>query len=103
MLKFIIPFFMTMSVAWGQENTAQEKLNLLMCDASEYRFDEVTLECIYCAHGLQYDDKQKCVGTPNVLGKCNANHHYHAATQECMFCAQGYAFNEISRSCEKKK
>lgn len=103
MLKFIIPLFMTMTIAWAQEKSVSEELNLLMCGESEYRFDETSKECIYCAHGLQYDKTQKCIGIPDVLGKCNSNHHYHAATQECMFCAQSYMFNEVSRKCEMKK
>lgn len=102
MLKFAAVIAM-MSTAWAQGNQPPEKVNLDMCGSSDYRFDLASKECVYCAHGLHYTEDLKCIGTPNVLGKCYGGHHYHAATEECMFCAKGYGFNEKSRRCEVKK
>ena len=101
MWKWTVPFFMTITAVGAQESLLQEELSLFMCGEASYRFDGSSKECVYCAHGLHYDGDQKCVGTPDLLGKCKAGHHYHAATQECMFCAQGFAFNQTSRGCEK--
>ena len=107
MLKFIAVFLMLPTVVWGQNAQSQESINLQMCGAKQYRFNEFSKECIYCAHGFKYDANLKCVGTPDVLGKCYGGysepHHYHAATNECMFCANGYVFSETSRVCEQKK
>jgi hypothetical protein len=99
MLKYTIPFLMIITAVCAQKNVSQDEINLRMCGEANYSFDESSKECVYCAHGLKYNEKQKCVGTPDVLGKCYGDHHYHAATQECMFCALGYTFNETSRQC----
>ena len=101
MLKYLAILLVMVAPIWAQNN--QEKINLDLCGSSDYRFDQASHECIYCAHGLHYDKDLKCVGTPDVLGKCYGDHHYHAATEECMFCAKGYGFNETSRTCENGK
>ncbi len=103
MLKIISFSLILTTTTYVHASQSQEEINQKMCGSTEYRFDSFSKECIYCAHGLKYDDNLKCIGTPDVLGKCYADHHYHAATQECMFCALGYNFNETSRKCGKEK
>lgn len=100
MLRFTTLFLIFTTVAWAQGTRSQEAASLKMCGESKARFDQALNECIYCANGFKYNDALKCVGTPDVLGKCIGNDHYHAATNECMFCATGYTFNEKSRTCE---
>ena len=103
MLKAISFFLIVTTMIDAHASQSREEINLEKCGSTEYRFDSSSKECVYCAQGLQYDDNLKCVGIPDVLGKCYGDHHYHAATQECMFCAVGYHFNETSRLCEGKK
>ncbi len=103
MLKFTLFFLVMITAAYAQKGVSPSEVNLQMCGEANYRFDDRSKECIYCAHGLKYDKNQKCVGIPDVLGKCFANHYYQAKTQECTFCALGNIFNKTSRKCEKEK
>jgi len=101
MLKFITVFCLLMGTACAQNDVSREFMALEMCQSSEHRYDEATQECIYCAHGLQYDQSgQECEGKLNWLGKCYGEDHYHAATRECMYCAIEHEFNEETRRCE---
>lgn len=80
------------------------KADNIPCRLGDHRFAPQSFTCIYCAHGLTYDPTTlQCKGTPNVIGKCFGEDHYHARTQECMYCAKGYHFNESSRKCEKDR
>ena len=105
--KAIIVFFILYSgvnAQGGHQSEAdkfyEEEMSLDMCRSLDHRFDSAVSECVYCAQGLHYDqDKSQCVGTPDVLGKCFGNDHYHAKTQECMYCALGYSFHEDIREC----
>ncbi|OJW47566.1 MAG: hypothetical protein BGO67_04260 [Alphaproteobacteria bacterium 41-28] len=103
MLKFLFPFLMMVGSAYAHKCASPDELNLKMCGTPHKCFDEPSKECIYCAHGLHTNADGKCVGTPDVLGKCYGEDHYHAATQECMVCALKHAFNETSRKCELQK
>ncbi len=101
MLRFAIGFLMMATSVSAQNRLSQEELNLQMCGESNFNFDSSLNKCSYCAHGLKYNQNNTCVGTPDVIGKCFGEDHYHAATQECHKCALGSAFNETSRQCEK--
>jgi hypothetical protein len=101
MLKFTISFLMMITAVCAQKGLSQDEINLRMCGEVNFNFNRELKNCSYCAHGLKYDQTRKCVGTPDVLGKCYGDHHYHAATQECMFCAKEATFDETSRTCEK--
>lgn len=84
--------------------TTMLKANNAPCRLENHRFDPESFTCIYCAHGLTYDrETLQCKGTPDVIGKCFGEDHYHARTQECMYCAKGYHFKESSRKCEKER
>ena len=104
MLKFASVFLMMSTTLGAIGVQASERVNLKMCGRLDHRYDELSHECIYCAHGFLFDNKTaKCQGTPDVIGKCNANDHYHASTNECMYCVEGYVFDEKLRGCQKKK
>lgn len=82
------------------EKNYEEEMSLEMCRSLDHRFESDSNECIYCAHGLSYNlETLQCVGTPDVIGKCFGDDHYHAKTQECMYCAQKYIFNDDIKGC----
>ena len=104
MLKFATVFLIMTTALWAQDAQTPEQVTLKMCGRLDHRYDELSHECIYCAHGFLFDNKTAtCKGTPDVIGKCNANDHYHAATNECMYCVVGYVFDEKLRGYQKKK
>lgn len=101
MLKVFCLFCMMIGVAMAQNEVMVEFLSFDMCQSPDHRFDEVSKECIYCAHGTKYNPGSvQCEGMLSWLGKCFGEDHYHAATKECMYCAEGYAFSEETRQCE---
>ncbi len=112
MLKYAAILLSMTSIAWAEaDKQTQEQseqfdleMNLEMCRSMEHRFDPATNQCVYCAHGLQYvKELSVCKGTPDAIGKCYGDDHYHAATQECMYCAKGYTFNEDIRACTENQ
>ena len=102
MQKFAIVFLMMAASATAQTVLSQDEVNRKKCGKPNFHFNPNLKNCSYCAHGLEYDNTHTCVGTPDVIGKCFGEHHYHALTQECHFCSLGYTFNETSRLCETK-
>lgn len=102
MFRFATVFILFITAVTAEE--LQHEGSLEMCRSLNHRFDTSLDECIYCAHGLTFDsEKSQCVGTPDVIGKCYGEDHYHAATQECMYCAKGHDFDEGMRICIPKK
>lgn len=82
------------------EQNYEKEMSLDMCRSIDHRFDPDAHECVYCAHGLQYNlNTSTCTGTPDVIGKCFGKDHYHANTKECMYCAKDYVFDEDIREC----
>lgn len=82
------------------EQYYEREMSLDLCRSLEHRFETTSHACVYCAHGLHYEGMPpQCIGTPDVIGKCYGDDHYHAQTQECMYCGKGYAFNEDIREC----
>ena len=78
----------------------EKEMSLDMCRSIDHRFDSDSHECVYCFDGFHYDlNTSTCMGTPDVLGKCFGEDHYHANTKECMYCAKDYVFNEDIREC----
>lgn len=101
MRKFICLFYMLMGTVWAQNDGRVESLSFDMCQSSDHRFDESSMECIYCAQGTRYNPETiQCEGPLSWLGKCFGEDHYHAATKECMYCAAGHVFDEETRRCE---
>lgn len=82
------------------EQNYEKEMSLDMCRSLNHRFDSDSHACVYCAHGLHYDlESLKCMGTPDVIGKCFGEDHYHASTKECMYCGKEYIFDEDIREC----
>ena len=84
----------------------EEDMIMTLCHSADHRFDSLANSCVYCAQGFQYDrNSSRCIGTPNILGKCYGEDHYRAKTQECVYCVSGYVFNEDPdiRECEPIK
>lgn len=84
----------------------EDDMIMTLCRSAEHRFDSQSNSCVYCAQRFRYDSSaNRCVGTPNILGKCYGEDHYRAKKQECVYCVNGYVFNEDPdiRECEPIK
>lgn len=109
-LKIAIVVLMLSTIVKAENGSSKEAdkayeddMLMSLCRSPEHRFDDRLNSCVYCAQGFRYDrSSARCMGTPNILGKCYGEDHYRAKTQECVYCVNGYVFNEDPdiRECE---